>query len=216
MQAQAQINAPDILRGEVQIYRESTNGFFNTDNELLDVRSTQMRALEETAAYFSAMIYGWSFSYDIGERSRGIEEVLDLESLGSISFGDSGLAITDTKIENMIFSLSSDYHLSSAQQRRMALWKSGTMRNIQGVGEVFIDNAPAKDDWLAIKRMAIVDAARQGLRALLQSTERNRPRQAYGLISLSRFPHFWMKGGRWMAAAQFKVEVKELVPFAAY
>jgi hypothetical protein len=51
---------------------------------------------------------------------------------------------------------------------------------------------------------------------MLRGSERNRPKEVRGFISLAAFPVYWMDGDRWAASARFRVEVAEIVPFAAY
>jgi hypothetical protein len=51
---------------------------------------------------------------------------------------------------------------------------------------------------------------------MLRGSERNRPKAADGVICLATFPLFWMDAGRWAASGRFRVNVTEVVPFAAY
>jgi hypothetical protein len=71
-------------------------------------------------------------------------------------------------------------------------------------------------DWVGIKRTALEDAARAGIRAMLRGMERNRPKEALGYIALAEFPVYWVEAGRWMVRARFRVELAGLQPFAAY
>jgi len=97
----------------------------------------------------------------------------------------------------------------------MQVWRSGTVRNAQatGYGPVNLAEYPG---WLAIKRMALEDAARIALRALLRGSERNRPREVNGFLSLASFPRYYVDSGRWAVSARFRVQVTEIIPFAAY
>jgi hypothetical protein len=47
-----------------------------------DTETAGGRAPDESALFFSAMIYGWSFNYDIGEKVRGIAEGFTLTPWG--------------------------------------------------------------------------------------------------------------------------------------
>jgi hypothetical protein len=162
------------------------------------------------------MIYGWSFTYDIGERARGVQENFELEPLGTIPFGDPGLKPTEAELRGMVFHLWADYRLNQSQKSRLEVWKSGRVRSIQGTGEGLVGTPAEEGDRFAIKRAALENAAKTSLRAMLQSTERNRPRQVQGFISLAQFPRYWISGGRVMISARFLVEVTEIIPFAAY
>jgi hypothetical protein len=69
---------------------------------------------------------------------------------------------------------------------------------------------------MSIRRAGLEDAARAAIRAMLRGSERNRPKEATGVISLAAFPQYWMDSGRWAASARFRVQVTGIVPFAAY
>ena len=204
-----------VLRGEVFVDFEPIYAG-HIDNEYpLDINIASNRALEEAAMLFSAMIYGWSFSYEVGERARQIEEILELKPVGLISFGDPALKVTETEIRDMRLRVWADYHLNDSMQRRMQMWRSGSVRNAQAVGysPSHLDEYPG---WLVVKNMALEEAARIALRNLLRGSERNRPKEVYGYISLASFPRYYIDAGRWAASARFRVEITEIIPFSVY
>jgi hypothetical protein len=206
---------PYVIRGEVYADMEPIY-IGHVDSEYpLDIPAVGRRALEEAAFLFSGMIYGWSFHYEVGERARGIAEILELEPVATIPFGDPRLQVTDTQIEDMRLRIWADYHLSDAQQRNMRVWRTGTVRNAQasGYGPEVIDEYPG---WLQLKKAALEDAAKSALRTMLRGSERNRPKEASGFISLSAFPRFFIDSGRWAASARFRVQIEEIIPFSAY
>ena len=208
--------AQEVLRGEVRVDLEPVYGAYVDVEYPLSTESAQRRALEEAALFFSAMIYGWSFSYDIGERARGIAEDFQLEALGTIPFGDPGLRATDARLEDMRLYLWTDYRLTEAQKRRVGAWKTGTIRSAQALGHGPLGGPVETSGWIEIKKTALEDAARAAVRAMLRGSERNRPKEARGFISLAAFPRYFMDEGRWAVSAHFRVEVVEILPFAAY
>jgi hypothetical protein len=212
----ALLPAQETLRGELWIDLEPIHGAYVDEQYPLDTGATALRALTEGAMFFSAMIYGWSFYYDIGERARGIAENFELEPLGSVPFGDPGLRVTDVRTGNGRCKVWIDYRPNQNQLRRLEMWKAGPVRSAQAVGYGPLEGPAEVSDWITIKKAALEDAARGAVRALLRGSERNRPKEARGYISLSAFPYFYMDGGRWAASARFRVEVIEIQPFAAY
>jgi len=204
-----------VIRGDVTVDLEPMYIGHIDDEYPLDAAKAGRRALDELSLFFSAMIYGWSFSYEPGERARGIAEKLELEPLGTIQYGDPALKVTDTSFADMRLRVWADYNLDDALQRRMQVWRSGTVRNAQatGYGPSYINEYPG---WLALKKTALEDAARAALRALLQSGERNRPKEVSGFISLASIPRYFIDSGRWVTSARFRVQVTEILPFAAY
>jgi len=208
-------NHPYVIRGEVYVDFEQIYAGHVDEEYPLDIPTAGRRALEETALFYSAMIYGWSFHYDVGEKARQIEEKLELEPVAIIEYGDPSLKVTDTEINDTRLRVWTDYHLSDAQQRRMQVWRTGMTRNAQGIGygQAEMEEYPG---WLAVKKAALEDSARAALRALLRGSERNRPKEVTGSISLASFPRYFIQSGRWAVSARFRVQIKEIIPFAAY
>jgi hypothetical protein len=215
----------EVLRGELRIDIEPIYGGFVDQEYPLPVESLRRRALEEAAMNYSAMIYGWSFHYDIGERARGIEEKFELSPLGQIPWGDPRLRATDAELRDQQLCLWTDYLLDETQKRQTALWRAGMTRSIQarGTGPLGMpdpweaENSAGNDNsWLGYKRQSLEDAARAAVRAMLRGSERNRPKEAKGFIALAEFPVYGIDAGRWTAFARFRVELREIIPFAAY
>ena len=206
---------------------EPVYGGYVDEEYPLNKDSAYRRALEEAAMFFSAQIYGWSFYYDVGERARGIAEEFELSPLGEIRWGDPGLFVTHAHFENREFRAAShqmaaflsvwvDYRPTDAQRRRLEMWNMGNVKTAQAIGHGPLGGPVEISDWLSIKKATLEDSARAAVRAMLQGSERNRPKEARGFISLESFPAFWMDAGRWAARARFKIEIKEIIPFAAY
>ena len=206
----------EVIRGEVWIELEPIYGGYVDEEYPLDIKTAALRALEESAMFYSAMIYGWAFNYDIGERARKISEYFELTPIASIPFGDPGLRATDVEIRDYKVRLWTDYYLTDAQKRRIQVWRTGNIRNAQGIGFWTPGGPEGRAGWLAVKRAALEDAARAAIRSMLQGSERNRPKEAHGFISLASFPNYYVDSGRWAASARFRVQITQIVPFAAY
>jgi hypothetical protein len=211
------LSAQDVLRGQVRVEMEPLHGLYIDEVYPLDHEGAYRRALQLSAMFFSAQIYGWSFHYDIGERARGIAEEIELKPRGEIPWADPGLEITDAHFENFVLFTWMDYRPNALQRHHLEFWRMGSIRNAQATGYTPL-RGPAGElsDWLDIRQAVLEDAARAALRAMLQATERNRPKQATGFISLERFPNFFVDSGRLCAQARFRVEISEIIPFAAH
>lgn len=206
----------EVLRGEVRVDLEPLYMRDIEKGATLDTASARKSALEEAAMIYSAMIYGWSFEYEIGEKARGIPENFELTPLGAVSFGDPGLRVTDVDVRGMLFCLWTDYILTEMQMRRMRVWQTGTVRSLQAQGKGPLGGPLQREDLAAIRKAALEDAARAGVRAMLRGMERNRPRAARGFIALAEFPVYRIDAGYWTVSARFRVELTGIEPFAAY
>jgi len=210
---------PEVIRGEVWVDLEPIHGDRPDGEFPLSPETAGRRALQEAALYFSAMIYGWSFRYEIGERARGIpEDFGELEPLGEIRWGDPRLSVTDVQVRDHGARLRiwADYRMSGSQQRRMQTWRMGTVRNAHATGFSPLYGPSPDSTWLDIRYAALTDAARIAVREMLRASERNRPREVSGFISLATFPRFYVRSGQLAASARFRVQITEIVPFAVH
>ena len=205
-----------VLRGEVMVEMEPIYGLYIEQNYPLDRDEAYRRALEKAAMFFSASVYGWSFDYEIGERARGIPEIFELTPMGEIRWGDPKLRVTHANFRDLRLYVWMDYHPDQFQARRLQTWRSGTVRTAQAVGHGPLGMLGAEDEWITVRKLAMEDAARAAVRAILQGNERNRPKEARGFISLHSFPVYWLDAGRWACSARFHVEISEIVPFSVY
>jgi hypothetical protein len=158
-----------------------------------------------------------------------------------VPWGDQRLKVTDVRYAKNLRSVAAwiDYSPSDAQKERLAYWLAGKSRPAQARGywpsqgalgktavvdEPPLPSAPGfgngddekEPDWLAIRRSALEDAARAAVRKMLQGSERNRPKEAKGLLSLEKFPSFYIESGKLVCSARFRIEIQEIIPFAAY
>ncbi|MCL2128499.1 MAG: hypothetical protein FWH38_09610, partial [Treponema sp.] len=155
--------------------------------------------------------------YDIGERARGIAEDFDVfEAMGEVRWGDPRLSVTDTEYRDLKLRIWTDYRLDVTQRKRMGMWRMGTVRNAQATGYCPIQGPLPDSAWQDIRKAVLKDAARAAVREMLRGSERNRPKEASGFISLASFPRFYIDSGRWAANARFRVQISEVIPFAAY
>jgi hypothetical protein len=208
---------PEVIRGEVWVDFEPMYGDRPDAEYPLSKESAGKRALQEAALYFSGMIYGWSFHYDIGEKARGITEEFDVfEPLGEINWGDPRLGMIETETRDTKLRVWADYQLSEVQQKRMQTWRTGTIRSAQAMGYCPLPGPSPDSGWLDIRNAVLKDAARVAIRQMLRSSERNRPKEVTGFISLASFPRFFIRSGQWAVSARFHVQINEIVPFAAY
>ena len=208
---------PEALRGEVWVDLEPMYGN-RPDAEYPVTRETAgRRALVEAASFYSGMIYGWSFHYDIGERARGIAEDFDVfEPMGEIVWGDPRLNITEVETRGSRVRIWTDYQMSEIQQKRMQTWRMDMIRSAQGIGYCPLTGPSPDSGWLEVRNAVLKDAARAAVRAMLRGSERNRPKAVTGYISLASFPRIFIDSGQWVAIARFRVQINEIIPFAAY
>jgi hypothetical protein len=136
--------------------------------------------------------------------------------MSEIPWGDPRLIITEVESRDMTLRIWTDYRMSDIQQKRIQLWRTGTVRNAQAMGYSPLEGPSPDSGWLDIRHAVLKDAARSAVREMLRSSERNRPKEATGFISLASFPRFYVDSGRWAASVRFRVQINEIIPFAAH
>ena len=207
----------EVIRGEVWVELEPIYGDRIENEYPLNIETAARRALQEAALYFSGMIYGWFFHYEIGERARGIaEDFYIFEPMGEVRWGDPKMIVTESEKNDTKLRIWADYRMNEAQQKRILQWHTGTVKNAQAYGYSPLWGPEPDSSWLEIRNAVLKDAARSAVRGMLRSSERNRPKEVSGYISLASFPRFYVDKGLWAASVRFHVQINEIIPFAAY
>jgi hypothetical protein len=170
------------------------------------------------------MIYGWYFEYVPGEKARGIKEHIELKKQGEIADGDSALRVSDTKVLDGALRMCSDYELSPEQSYRVRGWKGAMTVGVNATGYSPQGAVPISDEQTnaqtyerqSLKLAALEDAASLAIRAYMRTQTKLRPRFIRGYIALSQFPDFNIVNGMWSARARFRLQISDVVSFAAY
>jgi hypothetical protein len=173
----------------------------------LSRRDMRLEALAAASGYFSGMIYGWEYTYAVGEKARNVEDGFEWRPLGELPFGDARMTSADSAEEGAIYRLWADYELDGAQAARRGAWMGDQLRALNARGSAGLDKE---------QQDALRDAAKQAVRSLVRGIERERPRVVHGRIALAKFPVITIAGGEWAASAQFFVEIREIEKYKGY
>lgn len=202
--------ADEVLSGEFRVDLEPVWAVGDGAAYPLDKDGAARTALKEAAAAFSAMIYGWTWSYEPESRARGLSEAFTLTPSGSVSPGDRDLRATAVSSEGSVLRYWIEFRLDQAQERRYRSFRNAGRRSATGTGSAPLTLGAASKD------AALEDAARAAVRAVLRELTANRPRLSKGVIALDAAPRYFVDQGRWVAVARFLVVVDEIKPYSAY
>ncbi|MDR2490095.1 MAG: hypothetical protein LBD20_01685 [Spirochaetaceae bacterium] len=208
--------AQDILRGEARVDVEPAYMAWLGQSLPADDDALYGWALEETALSFSAMIYGWNFDYEPGDRVRGLAENLNLQAQGSIQTNDPRLAVDSAKRDGHDFSMWADYKLDTTQRHRITSWNAAGSMEIQAGGRGALTGSAGNTERVRVKAAALEDAARAAIRARLKTVELNRPRRVRGKIALAAFPICGIENGQWAVKARFRLIVENVEHYVLY
>ena len=208
--------AQEVLRGEACVDVEPAYMAWLGQNTAVDDDTLYTWALEETALSFSAMIYGWSFDYEPGDKVRGMFENLNLLAQGSIPPTDPRLSVDSARRDGPDFSMWSDYKLNALQSRRVKSWNAAGSIEVQAGGEGALTGSAGTTERVKFKAAALEDAVRAAIRARLRAVTLNRPRRAQGKIALAAFPIYRIENGRWTVKARFRLVIADVEQYALY
>jgi hypothetical protein len=206
--------AQETLRGMVTVNAEPVWAVLSGEDDSaskapypLSRRDTRLTALNAAIGYFSGMIYGWEYTYAVGEKARNVEDGFDWVPLGELPFGDARMTPTDFSQEEAIYRLWADYEMDNAQAARRGAWTGGQLRTL---------NARGRAELGQDQQDALRDAAKQAVRSVARGIERERPRIVRGRIALAKFPVITIADGEWAASAQFFIEIQEIQKYQGY
>ncbi|GMO47994.1 MAG: hypothetical protein Ta2B_30100 [Termitinemataceae bacterium] len=206
----------EVLRGEICVELEPVYAIDLGVSSPIDNSTAVRWALEDAQSAFSGMIYGWSFEYTPPNKARQIEESLDLTGLGLVQFGDEKMLVSDVRKENDLFFVWVDYQLNDMQKKRLTAWNSHAAFNANSQGYGALMGEAGITDRRDIKKGALEDAVKKAILAKLRLLYKNRPLRASGYISLSKFPIFRLKSGRWSCVASFRIEITGIENYSAF
>lgn len=168
------------------------------------------RLLEYARLVFSAMIYGYSFTYEPSDKIRAISENFELNPVAQIPWGDKNLEVVSSDVREKKLYVQLAYKLEDFQKNRRQAWGSNTVAVSAGAGtgDVFI--GPQE------RLMAIEDGIRDAVRSYLKSRLWNKPRKAEGEVILWETPVTYIKSGYYLTQVKVKLRVQETLPYKVF
>jgi hypothetical protein len=176
----------------------------------LPAAAAQKSVLEEGRVLFSAMIYGWKFTYYPGDRSRKVQESFELLPVAQVPWGSPHLSVRETTIEETKLWVRMSYALDENESLRRAGWESNTAALSTGQGKADAMKGPAA------KMASLQDAVRDAIRRSLDVRYVNKPREISGEVVLWDDPQSTARAGFYFTTAKVKLTVRELVPYRIF
>jgi hypothetical protein len=174
------------------------------------IGTAEQELLEEGRVLFSAMIYGWTFSYIPGDLSRQVKESFTLTPIAEIPWGSARLEVRETERDEAKLWARMSYALNDDESQRRLAWESNTAALSTGRGQAKVtEGASARMESLR-------DAVRDAIRRSLDSRYINKPRQVDGDVVLWDDPIILVGSGAFSTSAKVKLMVRELVPYRIF
>ena len=174
------------------------------------MKTAEQELLEEGRVLFSAMIYGWTFTYIPGDLSRQVKESFTLTPVAEIPQGSARLEVRETEREEAKLWARMSYALNDDESRRRLAWESNTAALSSGRGEGKLS------DGASARMASLRDAVRDAIRRSLDSRWINKPRQVDGEVVLWDDPIILVGSGAYSTSAKVKLLIRELVPYRIF
>jgi len=174
------------------------------------LKTAEQELLEQGRVLFSAMIYGWTFSYIPGDLARKVKESFVLTPVAQIPGGSPRLVVRETETEDAKLWARMSYTLDDDEVQRRLAWDSNTAALSSGSGQAKLT------DGAAARMTSLQDAVRDAIRRSLDSRYLNKPRQVDGEVVLWDDPVIRVSSGAYSTRAKVKLLVRELVPYRIF
>jgi len=185
-------------------------GRLEPDEPQKPIKTAEQELLEQGRVLFSAMIYGWTFTYIPGDLARQVKESFTLTPVAEIPWGSARLEVRETERDEAKLWARMSYALNDDEAQRRQAWESNTAALSTGRGQAKVSEG-------ASARMASLrDAVRDAIRRSLDSRYINKPRQVDGEVVLWDDPVILAGSGAYTTSAKVKLLVRELVPYRIF
>ena len=172
--------------------------------------SAEKSLLEIGRVLISGMVYGWSFDYEPGDKSRRVAERFVLTPIAQVPWGSPRLRVTETEVSDTRLWARIAYTLSDEDSRRRVAWDRNTADLSTGEGTAAIQDGDAG------RTKSLESAIQDAIRRSLDTRYVNKPREVTGEVVLWTDPVVLAKSGQWITSATVKLVVHDLVPYRIF
>lgn len=176
--------------------------------------------LAEARWVFAAMVWGFDYLYTPSDRARSIEERFEvaprwLEADAALL----RLRVVSTRLADGVMIATVECPLGDDQAREASSWRvSGAASQARGaspyaLGPPGADGLPAN---LGARRVAILSAAKESLRAYLRELTHNKPREVRGSFAFASAPRVALRDGAWQATVRVLARTEAIEEYGVY
>jgi hypothetical protein len=176
----------------------------------IPVDAAEKTLLEIGRVLLSAMVYGWDFSYEPGDKARRVEERFVLTPLAQIPWGNPRLRVLETEVMDARLWARISYSLDEEEARRRSAWDSGTADLSTGQGTAGLQLGDAG------RTASLESAVRDAIRRSLDTRYTNKPRRVTGEVVLWSDPTVLVRSGAYVTSATVKLLVREVLPYRIF
>ena len=168
--------------------------------------------IKETVPFLiEGLVYGWDFVYVPSDKTRGVEEYLEVTPVeASQNKSSFDIKYSSVWIENNRFNCWIDYTRTDYEVQLYNLWASIQNPTIQGRG--YGDLSKGFD---GIKE-ASQDALKNAVRDYYRNTIKNKPKEITGRVLLRKTPMLGIDSGRYVIILDFFLECGTIIEYTQF
>ena len=155
------------------------------------------------------LVYGWNFSYTPSDKTRGVEEYLEVTPVRAEK-SKFDIQYSSVWIENNRFNCWVDYTRTDYEVQTYNLWASIQNPTIQGRG--FGDLSLGFEGI----QQAAQDALKNAVREYYRNTIKNKPKEITGRVLLRKTPMIGIDSGRYVIKLDFFLECGTIIEYTQF
>jgi len=180
------------------------------ENPYLNKSEIYRRTLEDAVWIISGMVYGFNVKYTPLDRTREVNEYLDISPIASIVWGDEKLEVIDTWFKNEKLFMQIRYFLNEAQITRLKLWESNIFPDAEGIGIVSVFSGYQG------RVESIKEGIKESLRNYLRIRNTNKPREIICKVLFNKPPYTILDAGGYRSKVNITIKFSEIMPYSYY
>ncbi len=169
--------------------------------------------IRQLAPFFiEALVYGWEFSYTPSDQQRGVKEYFSIGPIVNLQDEDSNMRILQIVVGGQESRLESwvEYDLTERMIHERQRWVNASPVSVAGKGSASVF------DGIESIEIACEIAAKNAIRAYVQSIEKNKPKEITGKIQLTEFPRYYIEAGKYVADLDFFLIVSTIEEYTLF
>lgn len=181
-----------------------------TDEEATEYSYAIGRIKEIVPFLLNGMVYGWEFSYTPSDKSRGVEEYLEVRVIQNLEKETNPIQYSSPWIADNKFNCWVDYTRTEFQIRNYNLWASIKNPAIQGRGKGSLELG-----FDGIKAAA-EEALKEAVRTYYRNIIKNKPKEIQGKVLIRKLPTIGISSGQYVVNLDFFLECGKIKQYSQF
>ena len=156
------------------------------------------------------MVYGWEFSYTPYDKTRHVEEYMEIKPIVNPQYIVPNIVYSSPWIENNSFNCWVEYNKNEYEKSEYDKWSVIQNPSIHGVGY-----GKTKDGFTGIQN-ACKDALKNAIREHYRSVIKNKPKEITGKVLIKNIPLIGVDAGRYMIKLDFFLEYGKIIEYKVF